>query len=169
MRTLGRVSSTISSTTLLASTSASGEVDGAFSSVLKVGRKLSSTTSWWTLVNHRHSLKCYYRPSGQDVHYVQFTLIKAHYKVVLFLSSETCSLGRRVGRRRQGSVVGACRPLWQGCTTATPGGRKSWRWRCGRCTWVWRDPLLFLSATQIPGGKFIHDLKEFWHLETAVI
>lgn len=42
---LGRVSSTKSSTTLFMSTSASGEVAGAFISVRTVGRKLSSTTS----------------------------------------------------------------------------------------------------------------------------
>lgn len=49
MSALGRVSSTRSSTTLVTSTSASGEVAGAFISVRMVGRKLSSTTSWCAL------------------------------------------------------------------------------------------------------------------------
>lgn len=55
MSPLGRVRSTSSSTTLLMSTSASGEVAGAFSRVRTVGRNVSSTTSWWAL-SHKHHL-----------------------------------------------------------------------------------------------------------------
>lgn len=144
---LGRVSSTSSSTTLLISTSASGEVAGAFIRVRTVGRKLSSTTSWWTLIDTK-------------IHYslVHIAWLITSPRQVAVLITEVCSLyacvtcsrGHRAGRRRQGSAAAACRPQWQDCTTAAPDGRASWHWRFGRCTWVWPGPPLSPCAGLTP-------------------
>ena len=46
------MSCTSSSATLLTSTSASGLEAGAFSNVFRVGKKASSTTSWFDLEGH---------------------------------------------------------------------------------------------------------------------
>jgi len=57
-RALGRVSSTNSSATLDESTSDNGEVTGALNRVLMVGRKLSSTHSWFALVYNNYTNNC---------------------------------------------------------------------------------------------------------------